>query len=221
MKHDSLINILRERFAAAVAQVAGTEPGEIDPVIRPAGDPKFGDYQCNVAMSLAKRLKSKPRDIAQRIVDAVDLVGVAEPLEIAGPGFINVRLSDEFLAAYLGEVPAPGGDMVASGVLGAARAEARGSLACTVTDRLGMPPVERPGKVVIDYSSPNIAKQLHVGHLRSTIIGDVFAHVLTFEGHEVVQLRDNPVWGISGLEVGRLFVAVLRHERKNAPQGVD
>ncbi|MBU0616689.1 MAG: arginine--tRNA ligase [Planctomycetes bacterium] len=195
MKHDSLINILRERFAAAVAQVAGAEPGEIDPVIRPAGDPKFGDYQCNVAMSLAKRLKSKPRDIAQRIVEAVDLVGVAEPLEIAGPGFINVRFSGEFLAGYLGEVPAPGGDIDASGTPGAARAEARGSSVYTVMDRLGMPPVERPRKVMIDYSSPNIAKQMQVGQLRSTIIGDVFARVLGFEGHEIIRQNHVGDWG--------------------------
>ena len=154
MKHDSLINILRERFAAAVAQVAGAEPGEIDPVIRPAGDPKFGDYQCNVAMSLAKTLKTKPRDIAQRIVEAVDLAGVAEPPEIAGPGFINVGLSDQFLSGYLGEVPAPKSEPEAP-----ARAKhATGYKPVPhVSDRLGMPPVERPRKVVIDYSSPNIA----------------------------------------------------------------
>jgi arginyl-tRNA synthetase len=193
MKHDSLINILRERFAAAVAQVAGTAPGEIDPVIRPAGDPKFGDYQCNVAMSLAKTLKSRPRDIAQRIVEAVDLAGVAEPPEIAGPGFINVRLADQFLAGYLGEVPAPPPSEP--------EAPARGKEATgykpvpQVTDRLGMPPVERPRKVVIDYSSPNIAKQMHVGHLRSTIIGDVFARVLMFEGHEVIRQNHVGDWG--------------------------
>ena len=192
MKHDSLINILRERFAAAVAQVAGAEPGEIDPVIRPAGDPKFGDYQCNVAMSLAKTLKTKPRDIAQRIVEAVDLAGVAEPPEIAGPGFINVGLSDQFLSGYLGEVPAPKSEPEAP-----ARAKhATGYKPVPhVSDRLGMPPVERPRKVVIDYSSPNIAKQMHVGHLRSTIIGDVFARVLVFEGHEIIRQNHVGDWG--------------------------
>jgi len=203
MKHDSLINILRERFAAAVAQVAGTEPGAIDPVIRPAGDPKFGDYQCNVAMSLAKQLKSKPRDIAQRIVEAVDLAGVAEPPEIAGPGFINVRLSDAFLTAYLGEVPAPPRSEPGASATGRSEPEAPARAKDAtgykpvphVTDRLGMPPVERPRKVVIDYSSPNIAKQPYVGHLRSTIIGDVFARVLMFEGHEVIRQNHVGDWG--------------------------
>jgi len=177
MKHDSLINTLRERFTAAVAEVAGLPPEQVDPVLRPAGDPKFGDYQCNVAMQLAKPLRSKPRDIAQRIVDAVKLDDVAEPLEIAGPGFINIRFKDEFLATYLGEVPAPPAEDTQA------------------IDRLGMPPVERPGRVVIDYSSPNIAKQMHVGHLRSTVIGDVFSRVLMFEGHEVIRQNHVGDWG--------------------------
>ncbi|MFQ5806354.1 MAG: arginine--tRNA ligase [Phycisphaerae bacterium] len=238
MKHDSLINILRQRFAAAVAQVAGTTAGEVDPQIRPATDPKFGDYQCNVAMSLAKRLKAKPREIAQRIADAVDLAGIAEPLEIAGPGFINIRLSNDFLSRYVGEIPAPPPDgrdartthhspyrgeipvppeseppAQARGPSGpaaqapaqsepeararekTARAEAGGSSAQPMVDRLGMPPVEKPQTVVIDYSSPNIAKQMHVGHLRSTIIGDVFARVLGFEGHEVIRQNHVGDWG--------------------------
>ena len=168
MRHDSLINVLRDRFAAAVAAVAKAELGEIDPVLRPAGDPKFGDYQCNVAMSLAKRLKAKPREIAERIVEAVDLEGVAEPLEIAGPGFINIRLSDDFLSAYSREIPAlrerfPVGDRPPVGdpdVTGRRPAPQRGTVS-QVVDRVGMPPVERPRRVVIDYSSPNIAKQMH------------------------------------------------------------
>ena len=173
MKHDSLINIIRERFDAAIATVAQSAPGEIDPIIRVAGDPKFGDYQCNVAMSLAKRLKVKPRDVAQRIVDTVELADVAECPEIAGPGFINIRFKNEFLIGYLSEIPAPGDE----------------------PDRLGMPPVDRPRKVVIDYSSVNIAKQMHVGHLRSTIIGDTFARVLMFEGHAVVRQNHVGDWG--------------------------
>ena len=173
MKHDSLINILRERFDVAIATVAQTAPGEIDPIIRVAGDPKFGDYQCNVAMSLAKRLKTKPRDVAQRIVDTVELADVAEPPEIAGPGFINIRFKNDFLIGYLSEIQAPGDE----------------------SDRLGMPPVDRSRKVVIDYSSVNIAKQMHVGHLRSTIIGDTFARVLMFEGHEVVRQNHVGDWG--------------------------
>ncbi len=203
MKHDSLINMLKERFGVAVAAVAGTKPDEIDPVVRPAGDPRFGDYQCNVAMSLAKRLKAKPRDIAQRIIEAVDLAGVAEPPEIAGPGFINVRLSDAFLSGYLGEVPAP----PQSEPEAPARAPKTTSQKPTPqeADRLGMPPVERPRKVLVDYSSPNIAKQMHVGHLRSTVIGDVFARVLMFDGHEVVRQNHIGDWG---KQFGRIILSL-------------
>ena len=191
MKHDSLINILRARFAAAIAEVAGGEPDQVDAMIRPAGDPKFGDYQCNVAMSLAKPLKAKPRDVAARIVAAVEpaLKDIAVPLEIAGPGFINIRLEDAFLAHYLGEIPAP------------PDAEA--------ADRVGLPPVDCPQKVVVDYSSPNIAKQMHVGHLRSTIIGDVFARVLGFEGHEVVRQNHVGDWGTQ-------FGMLIEHYRDHA-----
>ncbi|MGD8454301.1 MAG: arginine--tRNA ligase [Phycisphaerae bacterium] len=175
MEHDSLLNILRDRFARAVAQVAGMPLAEVDPMVRPAQDPRFGDYQCNVAMSLAKPLKAKPRDVAERIKAAVEpaLAGMAEPLEIAGPGFINVRLRDECLACCLEGIPAPG----------------------DAVDRFGLPPVEQPRRVVVEYSQPNIAKQMHVGHLRSTIIGDVFARVLAFEGHEVVRQNHIGDWG--------------------------
>ena len=236
MKHDSLIDILRERFSVAVAQVVGTEPGEIDPVLRPAGDPKFGDYQCNVAMSLAKRLKSKPREIAQRIVDAADLEGVAQPPEIAGPGFINIRFAEEFLAGYLGEIPSPPPQSEPEAQAGAqsepeaparvasepeaparvhdvaaAPRGGRSDQASTAhravahVDRLGMPPVETPQTVVVDYSSPNIAKQMHVGHLRSTIIGDVFARVLDFEGHKVIRQNHLGDWGT---QFGRIILSL-------------
>jgi arginyl-tRNA synthetase len=196
MQHDSLINILRERFTTAVEKVAGGQ-GEIDPQVRPATDPKFGDYQCNVAMSLAKMLKAKPRDIAQRIVDAVDLEGIAEPPEIAGPGFINICLSGRFLSSYLGDIPAPPSDRPPSdgGGQSSSFAHREQSWSFVLPDRLGMPPVEKPQRVVIDYSSPNIAKQMHVGHLRSTIIGDVFARVLGFEGHEVIRQNHVGDWG--------------------------
>ena len=175
MKHESLSSILNTRFAAAISQVTGTPAGEIDPIIRLARDAKAFDYQCNVAMSLAKQLKSKPRDVAQQIVAAAELDDIAEPLEVAGPGFINIRFRDAFLAGYLGAIPAPPAE--------------------SEEDRLGMPPVDEKQTVVIDYSSPNIAKQMHVGHLRSTIIGDVFARVLGFEGHNVVRQNHVGDWG--------------------------
>jgi len=176
MKTESVYRLLHECFASAVAEVAGVCAGTIDPALRPAGDPKFGDYQCNVAMALAKTLKAKPRDVAERIKAAAEprLAGIAAPLEIAGPGFINIRLLNDFLAGVLGEIPAPGGSL---------------------PDRVGIAPVAQPQRTVVEYSQPNVAKQMHVGHLRSTIIGDVFARVLAFMGHEVIRQNHIGDWG--------------------------
>ncbi len=195
MRHDSLVHMLERRFADAIARVTGDEPGRVRPTIRPTADPKFGDYQCNDAMPLAGRLRQNPRQIAQKIAETVDLEPLAERPEIAGPGFLNIRLRDRFLADYLGQIPAPGDD-----------------------DRLGMPPVPRPQRVVIDYSSPNIAKQMHVGHLRSTIIGDVFARVLGFEGHEVI--RQNHV-GDFGTQFGMLIAWYEQHPMPQADATAD
>jgi len=179
MPHASLQDVLAREFAAAIAAVTGQAAENVDPQIRPAGEPRFGDYQCNAAMSLARALKTKPRDLAERIRDAVAprLADTVSALEVAGPGFLNIRLSDAFLGQYLADIPAPpapGPDAV---------------------DRVGLAPVERPLRVVVEYSQPNIAKQMHVGHLRSTIIGDVFARVLAFQGHEVVRQNHIGDWG--------------------------
>ena len=202
MKHDSLQRLLSQHFAAAIAQVSGGSVDQTDPQVRPAGDPKFGDYQCNVAMSLARPLKAKPREIAERIKAAVEprLADVAEPLEIAGPGFINIRLKDAFLAKYLADVPPPPSEIsnLKSQIL---RPEAD-------ADRVGLAPVERPERVVIDYSQPNIAKQMHVGHLRTTIIGDVLVRVLAFEGHEVIRQNHIGDWGTQ-------FGMLIRWYREN------
>jgi arginyl-tRNA synthetase len=182
MTHKSLIHLLRLRFAEGVTRVTDAACALADTLIRPTNDPRFGDYQCNAAMPLAKSLKGKPRDIAQQIISAVDLDDVAEPLEIAGPGFINIRLRPEFVATFLSEIPAP-------------PADTPGAAPAPDADRLGIPTIEQPQKVIIDYSSPNIAKQMHVGHLRSTIIGDVFARVLGFLGHDVVRQNHVGDWG--------------------------
>lgn len=158
--------LLLTRFKAALQSIGAPEgsPAPLTQSTR-AG---FGHYQFNGAMALAKALKQKPRDIAQSIVDAVDLDGVAEKLEIAGPGFINIHLAPAFLSAQISTIV---GD-----------------------DKLG---VELPGKqkVVVDYSSPNLAKEMHVGHLRSTIIGDAVVRGLEFLGHEVVRQNHMGDWG--------------------------
>lgn len=148
------------------------EPGA-DPVVRPSDR---ADFQINGVLPLAKRLGRNPREVAQQVLDAVDTTAVCAATEIAGPGFINVTLSDGFLAAQV-------------------HAQA-------VDDRLGVRTAAVPERVVVDYSAPNTAKEMHVGHLRSTIIGDALARLLAFAGHHVI--RENHV-GDWGLQFGMLI----------------
>jgi arginyl-tRNA synthetase len=138
-------------------------------MVKPAQDPMHGDYQANCAMSLAKEKGLKPREVAQQIVARLPLGDVLDPPEIAGPGFINLRLCNSWIAAQLQQM-------------------AR-------TDHLGVS-VAEPAKIfVIDYSSPNVAKPMHVGHLRSTIIGDSLARLLRFLGHRVIADNHLGDWG--------------------------
>ncbi len=198
---NSIQSLLSERFAAALTAIGA--PADASPHVRAAGDPKFGDYQCNAAMPLAKPLGAKPRDIAQCLVDAVDLEGIAAPLEIAGPGFINIRLLPSFLANWLEAVPAPpvtsSADAPASTTSNRVADAAAAALAEITTpvpaDRLNLAAPQNAGRVVVDYSCPNIAKQMHVGHLRSTIIGDVFARLLALEGCDVIRQNHIGDWG--------------------------
>ncbi len=242
MEHDTLQSLLSTRFAAAIAEVAKRSPDQVDPAIRPAGDPKFGDYQCNAALALARSLKAKPRDVAARIKAGVEpgLSEIVEPLEVAGAGFINIRLRGEFLAQYLGEIPplpsAPGAAATGQDVASAsAAADGRRSMAeepySTAqravapggfpVDRVGLQPVERPQRVVVEYSQPNIAKQMHVGHLRSTIIGDVFARVLAFEGHEVIRQNHVGDWGTSlGAVITGLWYLRARKRRGETAEDI-
>lgn len=141
----------------------------IDPEMRPASKPQFGHFQSNVALRLAKSEGRPPREVAADIVSRLDLDDLCEPLEIAGPGFINFRVKAEVLAA------------VASAVLD--------------DPNSGLNLSAHPQRVVIDYSAPNVAKQMHVGHLRSTIIGDCFRRVLTALGHTVVAQNHIGDWG--------------------------
>jgi arginyl-tRNA synthetase len=138
-------------------------PDDCSPMLALSGKPQFGDYQANGAMGAAKRMKTNPRELAQQIIDHLDLDGIAEKLEIAGPGFINITLANKFLAASLSEEP--------------------------VTR------TTKPQNIVVDYSSPNLAKEMHVGHLRSTIIGDALARLLEFQGHIVHRQNHMGDWG--------------------------
>jgi arginyl-tRNA synthetase len=159
-------NVLAARFQRAVATAFGGEHAGVDPMVRRS---ERADYQADLAMGLAKAVRRPPRQVAEAVVAALDLKGVAERVEIAGPGFINVTLTAAFLERTLE---------------GVARDE-----------RLGVPLAANRERVVIDYSAPNVAKEMHVGHLRSTVIGDALARVLEFAGHEIIRQNHVGDWG--------------------------
>ncbi|WP_299977282.1 arginine--tRNA ligase [uncultured Pseudoteredinibacter sp.] len=156
-------DLLTQRFSLAMA--AAGIPAECAPHVAPSKNPQFGDYQANGAMGAAKAMGRKPRDIAQEILDNVELDDLADKTEIAGPGFINVHLRPAWLAQQLKQQSC----------------EAQSS--------------DSPQTIVVDYSSPNLAKEMHVGHLRSTIIGDSLARVLEFMGHKVIRQNHVGDWG--------------------------
>ncbi len=173
--------LLRDRFEVAIGLAFGIE-NVVDPLIK-TGDPKFADYQANVAMALGKHVGLPPREVATRIVGSLNIDDICEAPTIAGPGFINLRLKKQFLAAALGEAFAAN--------------SAQGSPA-----RAGIDKIAEPLTVVVDYSGPNVAKPMHVGHLRSTILGDTLSRVLEFLGHNVI--RQNHI-GDFGTQFGMLI----------------
>ncbi len=157
--------LLVNRFSEALVKL-GVENAPV-PVARSAR-PEFGEYQFNGAMALAKQLRKKPRDIAEDILAAVSLDDIATKLEVAGPGFINIHISDAWL-----------------------------STACEASladARIGVSSAPEQ-TIVVDYSSPNLAKEMHVGHLRTTIIGDAVVKVLEFLGHKVIRQNHMGDWG--------------------------
>lgn len=160
--------LIAERSAAAMRSVdpATADP---DPVVRPS---QHADAQVNGALALAKRLGRPPRDVATELADALladtTFAALCDPPEVAGPGFINVTFRNDALAGLLDDVAGP---------------------------RAGVAPAAAPQRVVLDYSAPNVAKEMHVGHLRSTIIGDALARTLAFLGHEVIRQNHLGDWG--------------------------
>jgi arginyl-tRNA synthetase len=162
----NLHSLLLEKFTAALVKIGAPEnsPAPLSRSTRV----EFGEYQFNGAMALAKVLAKKPRDIAQLIVDAVELDDVAEKLEIAGPGFINIHLKPSWIASQLSQAAAD--------------------------PRLNIEK-EAAQTVVVDYSAPNLAKEMHVGHLRSSIIGDAVVKALEFMGHKVIRQNHMGDWG--------------------------
>ncbi len=164
----SILSELKERFRAALAGIVD-DPAELLELVRRGQDPKFGDYQANMAMPLGKRLRRPPREIAAEIIGRLDVADLCQPPAIAGPGFINLRLKDERLAERL---------------------------ASAVGDpRLGVAPVANPRTFVVDFSAPNVAKPMHVGHIRSTVIGDSLCRVLRFLGHRAISDNHIGDWG--------------------------
>lgn len=177
----NLQHLLQEKFRHALTGLV-PDPAPYVGMVKPAQDAKHGDYQANCAMPLAKGLGKQPRAVAQEIIQRLDLGDLLEPPEVAGPGFINLRLKPDWLAARLQEM---------------ARDE-----------RLGVSRPEPPRTIVIDFSSPNVAKPMHVGHLRSTIIGDALARLFRFLGHRVV--TDNHL-GDWGTQFGMLLYGFKHH----------
>ncbi len=164
----NLLAELRSRLRTALVSFTDA-PDSFVEMLKPTSDTKFGDFQANCAMPLAKQHKQPPRDMAQSIIAKLDVADLCDPPDIAGPGFINLRLKTDFLALETAKL-------------------------CR-DDRLGVVPVAKPRTYIVDYSSPNVAKPMHVGHLRSTVIGHALYKVLKFLGHHV--LSDNHVgdWG--------------------------
>jgi arginyl-tRNA synthetase len=160
---------LGARVAGAAARALDLQITVEQAVIREAAREHGCDYQSNAAMALAKRLGRSSREVASELVEALEIEDLCEPPEVAGPGFINLRLRREWLAERLAQI---GRD-----------------------PRLGVPAAETPRRVVVDYSAPNVAKEMHVGHLRSTIIGDAAIRVLRFCGHTVIARNHIGDWG--------------------------
>ncbi|MDR3431084.1 MAG: arginine--tRNA ligase [Rouxiella aceris] len=158
--------LLSEKVCQAL--VAAGAPSDSEAQLRQSAKAQFGDYQANGVMSVAKTLAMPPRQLAEKVVALLDLAGIASKVEIAGPGFINIFLDKTFVAAHAD----------------AALADAK----------LGIAPVE-PQTIVIDYSAPNVAKEMHVGHVRSTIIGDAAARTNELLGHKVIRANHVGDWG--------------------------
>ena len=158
-------SLLAKRLADALAKARLPDAGELTQ----AADPHFGDYQTNVALVLGKRRSENPRNVAEKILKRLDVADLSEAPTVAGAGFINFKLRSDAIAKETGEL--------------------------FVDDRLGVAESTSPKKIVIDFGSPNVAKPMHVGHIRSTALGDALARIATFLGHDVI--RDNHIgdWG--------------------------
>src|SRR5580698_8144051 len=157
---------LARLMTAALAAAFGSEHADADPLIRPS---QFADYQSNVALALGKRLGRPPREVAAELAGHLGGSDVIEQAEVSGPGFINITLRSEWIATQ------------ANGLLS--------------DERLGVAAADPAQTVVVDYSGPNVAKELHAGHLRATVVGDAIVRVLEFLGHDVTRAAHLGDWG--------------------------
>ncbi|ECZ6625108.1 arginine--tRNA ligase [Salmonella enterica] len=176
--------LLSEKVSQAM--IAAGAPADCEPQVRQSAKVQFGDYQANGMMAVAKKLGMAPRQLAEQVLTHLDLSGIASKVEIAGPGFINIFLEPAFLAEQVQQTLA--------------------------SDRLG---VSQPTRqtIVVDYSAPNVAKEMHVGHLRSTIIGDAAVRTLEFLGHHVIRANHVGDWGT---QFGMLIAWLEKQQQENA-----
>ena len=168
------------------ALIAAGAPADCEPQVRQSAKAQFGDYQANGVMSVAKKLGMPPRQLAELVLTHLDLAGIANKVEIAGPGFINIFLDPAYLSS-----------LVDSAVL---------------SERIGVPKAAAQ-TIVVDYSAPNVAKEMHVGHLRSTIIGDAAVRTLEFLGHNVIRANHVGDWGT---QFGMLIAYLEKQQNENA-----
>ncbi|ENF7817780.1 arginine--tRNA ligase [Enterobacter soli] len=176
--------LLSEKVSQAL--IAAGAPADCEPQVRQSAKVQFGDYQANGVMAVAKKLGMPPRQLAEQVLTHLDLAGIASKTEIAGPGFINIFLDPAFLASNVD--------------------------AALKSDRLGVTQPEAQ-TIVIDYSAPNVAKEMHVGHLRSTIIGDASVRTLEFLGHNVIRANHVGDWGT---QFGMLIAYLEKQQQENA-----
>ncbi|ECG8589219.1 arginine--tRNA ligase [Salmonella enterica subsp. salamae] len=176
--------LLSEKVSQAM--IAAGAPADCEPQVRQSAKVQFGDYQANGMMAVAKKLGMAPRQLAEQVLTHLDLSGIASKVEIAGPGFINIFLDPAFLAEQVQQA--------------------------LTSDRLG---VSQPARqtIVVDYSAPNVAKEMHVGHLRSTIIGDAAVRTLEFLGHHVIRANHVGDWGT---QFGMLIAWLEKQQQENA-----
>jgi arginyl-tRNA synthetase len=186
-----VVNDIRARLRDATIKAFGDSLQDVEPALDNASNPAFGDFQSNVALTLSKQLKQPPRAIAEKILSNLEVDGLCDPPSVAGPGFINIKLKNDFIQGEINKIKSD--------------------------PRVGVALAAPPKKIVVDMSSPNIAKEMHVGHLRSTIIGESIARAFEFLGHDVLRINHVGDWGTAF----GMLIAELKEKFPSALSGQD